>query len=474
MSHEIPKKTSVLIIGGGPAGSTAASLLVRQGIEVTLIEREHFPRYHIGESLVVTIHYIMGIAGVLDKIHDAGFTIKNGVSLEWGSHNWDLNFKDLPVLNKYSFQVSRSKFDKILLDHAKEQGAQVFEGVKAVSIDWKEVNGKQRPVSCKWSRCEGAEASEGEIAFDYVIDASGRRGIIDTSYLKNRKNHSIFQNIAVWGYWKGVKELPGREGTTVTASYSDGWIWGIPLASETEIEQDGPVYSVGAVMHKDQFFKLKNTDKKDIETIYREALKQSPLVQRILDHPTAELVTKVQTATDYSYTSDSFSGPGYFMIGDAACFLDPLLSTGVHLATMGAFVSAATLGSIIRKEITEEKGALFFDKAYHHIYRRLLEMVSHFYTMCDKESHFYKAQQLAMEPEDASKARESFTKLVSGITDINEATNANSKLNFYGVVNASGHKALPLSAMNSIEGLYVVTEPKLGLSPEAGRSAQAF
>jgi flavin-dependent dehydrogenase len=370
-----------------------------------------------------------------------------------------LNFKDLPIPYKYAYQVSRGAFDKLLLDHTRECGAHVFEGVKAVSLSWKECDGKQRPVSCKWS--SDNDVDSGEIEFDYLIDASGRRGVIETSYLNSRRNHSIFQNIAVWGYWKGVKEIPGREGTTVTSSYSDGWIWGIPLTFEKEISPNEPVYSVGTVMHKEHFFRLKNKEKKDLKTIYLDALKQSPLIQNILGHPTAVLASCVQSVTDYSYTADSFAGAGYFMIGDAACFLDPLLSTGVHLATMGSFVSAATICSMLKKEITDDEGALFFDESYHRIYRRLLEMVSQFYTMGNKESHFFKAQQLVLEKEDERSSKTTFTKLVSGFTDLNEATNK--RLDFYGIVNASGHKELPLNESNSVAGLYVVTEPKFGL-----------
>src|SRR6266581_2471459 len=181
--------TQILVIGGGPAGSTTATFLAREGFDVTLIEKEVFPRYHIGESLLPSCLEILELLGAREKIEAYGFQRKGGGYFDWGQDSWVLDFSKLR--HPYSFQVVRSEFDQLLLEHAKSQGVKVYEGaeIRGLTFDG------DRPRSAIWSVAprfiEGVGGSEmGEISFDYLIDASGRAGMMAMHYQKDRHYHN--------------------------------------------------------------------------------------------------------------------------------------------------------------------------------------------------------------------------------------------------------------------------------------------
>ena len=321
----------VIVIGGGPAGATTATLVAQQGHAVQLLEREHFPRYHIGESLIPETFWVLERLGMLDKLRGSQFVDKHSVQFvsDQGKLSQPFYFADhKPHESSRTWQVLRQDFDMMMLDNAREHGVDVHEGVRVLDVLFEE----GRAVGVR-----AADESGGvrEIRCRVVVDAAGQSCVIQDR-LGLREWDPVLKKAAIWTYWQGAKRDAGRdEGATLVMQIQgkQGWFWYIPL-------HDGTV-SVGVVAPHDYLFTGRDT--KDLEKIYFAEVEKCPGLQpRIAGGRRA---APFRAAKEYSYRSRQVSGDGWVLVGDAFGFLDPLYSSGILLALKSGALAADAISA---------------------------------------------------------------------------------------------------------------------------------
>lgn len=393
----------VIVIGGGPAGSTAAGFLAQTGVRVLLFEKERFPRYHIGESLLSATMPILDALGVMPAIERAGFIRKPGGTFVWGrnAEPWSFYFREDPGGRSHAYHVLRSQFDEILLRHAADLGVDVREGHRVQEV----VRGEQMRVTAIDEAGVAVEARA-----PYVIDASGQQALLGRRD-QLREFNPFFKNLAVFGYYTGVERLSGAvEGNILSAAFGEGWFWFIPL-------HDGTT-SVGAVVDAKR---LAGEAGGDPSELYQRLVAACPPVAERVRH--AELVSPIRVIRDYSYCSQRFYGPGYLLAGDAACFIDPVFSTGVQLACLSGYLSSRAVGAILggADERAEQER---YDARYRAAFERYLNFLYFFYDHhSDPESYFWTARKV-LNPSTTMEARTAFVRLMSGGGDLLEGDGA--------------------------------------------------
>ena len=359
-----PADPDVIVIGGGPSGSATATLLAQKGLKVELFERDHFPRFHIGESLIPHTYHVIKRLGLLPKMQQSHFTHKHSVQFvtEHGKLSEPFYFHDHEEEEwSQTWQVRRAEFDQMLMTNAREHGVIVhegarvlevlFEGTKAVGIRVKPEAQPERVVKAK-----------------VIVDASGQSSLI-IDKLNLREWDPELKKAAVWTYWKGAYRDEGKDaGATIVLQTKGkaGWFWYIPLHDD--------IISVGVVASNEYLFQNRT---KDLEALYFEEVERCPGLKPRLENATR--CDGFRAQKEYSYRAKQAAGDGWVLVGDAFGFLDPLYSSGVLLALTSAGMAADAIGDALAANDPSEARLRSWEKGYVAGMDRMRRLVVEFY-----------------------------------------------------------------------------------------------
>ncbi len=393
----------VVVVGGGPGGSSLATFVAQAGHSVLLLEKETFPRHQIGESLLpATIQGICKLLGVKDEIDAASFAPKRGGTFRWGKSQKPWTFLFEREGKAVAYQVERYKFDDILLKNAMKWGVQVKESCRVVDLVKK--NGRIAGLTYK-----DKEGQEVTVQSKYVVDASGHTSTI-YQHVGSRIYSNFFRNSAIYGYFTGGKRLAApNQGNILCSAFKYGWIWYIPLTPD--------LTSVGVVVDHQFFF---NADS-DKEKFFYDNIKLCPIVSDYLadaKRATGKHYADLRVRKDFSYTTTKLWTPGMALIGDAACFVDPLFSSGVHLATLSALFLARSINTSLKEKISETDCFNEFEKRYRKEYASFYNFLVAFYDAEQNEDDYYWAARKILNAKEPG--NDAFIKLVSGYSTIEE------------------------------------------------------
>ena len=354
----IPQHCDVVVIGGGPAGSLTGTYLAQAGHQVVLFDKQRHPRYVVGESILPDFWKYTDAAGCSDKIMAEGFIKKDGGTVIWDGKISGVAFKNFGF-SRPALHVERDRFDFILLENAREKGVKVFEEVGVTQVNFADPD---QPVV----HYRAGSNLSGTISCRYVVDASGQSAVIGRQ-LGLRVVDEGFRFMSVWGYFKdskyisyggkvhpfeAMKEIPPTTFVTSLDHIGDNsWCWHIPQREAT---------SVGLILPS-KVMKSFKTEDEDWEKYFLRACMETPILNSLLEGATL-IPDSVQLIRNYSYRSSRTSGPGYYLVGDAAGFVDPIFSLGVLVAMYSAYVAAWAISQSLCHPATAEKSRKIFDR----------------------------------------------------------------------------------------------------------------
>jgi clorobiocin biosynthesis protein Clo-hal/halogenation protein CepH len=373
-------------------------MLARKGHDVVLFEREHFPREHIGESLLPASLPILEALGAREAVERAGFLKKWGATMVWGKSDdpWSWYFRETNPRYPHSYQVWRPEFDSLLLDNSRRHGVEVCEGHRVTDV----VFDGGRATAVRVQREDGSGRAE---AADFIVDASGQAALIGRAR-DLRRWDPYFRNMAVYGYFAGAARLdPPDETNILVESYPSGWFWTIPLHTG--------VASVGAVVDRD--VAAERVRGGGLAEFLMAELAMAPRTSSLLRQ--ARLVKGPVSIRDWSYVSESVVGDGFVLVGDAACFVDPLFSSGVHLALSAGVLGAAYVSTALKDAKLAAAAGPVFQELYYTQYERFHEMAKLFYSSNrTTESYFWEARRILGEDGEVYTPRQDFIRAVAG------------------------------------------------------------